>query len=198
MDQVRRTVTVLVFSFLYIFFTTGNQENTILSPNFYTSGKSLTSNSESVWPRTDGSGMEHVFIPAGSENHGIRLQSGVGNVYVFASFGSFVTRPIIAVWHLVIMLALIILFIRYREKRIRRRKQQLSQMIEARTRELEFQQEELKTQIEFTTIQNHKIENQNRELENHRKNLEDLVKQRTADLEKADRKSTRLNSSHYS
>ena len=87
--------------------------------------------------------------------------------------------------HLLLITGFLVAYMIYRERRIKRKKEQLSRMIESRSRELEFQQEELKTQIEFTTIQNHKIENQNRELEKHRKNLEELVRRRTADLEQA-------------
>jgi len=98
---------------------------------------------------------------------------------------SFVMEKNFHLLHLLLISGLLFALMKYRDTRIKKKKKQLSQMIEARTRELEFQQEELKTQIEFTTIQNHKIEKQNNELEKHRKNLEDLVKQRTADLEEA-------------
>jgi len=100
-------------------------------------------------------------------------------------FFSFLQEKNFHLLHLLLITGLFVLFMRYRERRIKRKKEQLSQMIESRTRELEFQQEELKTQIEFTTIQNHKIEKQNKELEKHRKNLKELVGRRTADLELA-------------
>ena len=97
-------------------------------------------------------------------------------------------QPYFNTIHLLLILAVGAGFVIYRERRLRRKKDELSRMISARSKELEFQQEELRTQIEFTTIQNHKIEKQNLELERHRQHLERLVRQRTADLEEAKKK----------
>ena len=94
-------------------------------------------------------------------------------------------QPYFNTFHLLLIIAAGAGYVLYRERRLKRKKEELTRMISARSKELEFQQEELRTQIEFTTIQNHKIEKQNLELERHRQHLERLVRQRTADLEAA-------------
>jgi signal transduction histidine kinase len=108
-----------------------------------------------------------------------------GNDAFTANLFSFLVDKHFHLLHLLLIAGFLVAYMIFRERRIKRKKEQLRRMIETRSRELEFQQEELKTQIEFTTIQNHKIENQNRELEKHRQNLEELVRQRTSDLEQA-------------
>jgi signal transduction histidine kinase/CheY-like chemotaxis protein/streptogramin lyase len=89
---------------------------------------------------------------------------------------------------LIVLLFLIIAYMYYHERKIRRNNKELEFKVRFRTKELENQKEELKTAIEFNQKQQEQIKKQNTELELHKNNLEGLVEKRTVDLEKAKNK----------
>ncbi len=105
----------------------------------------------------------------------------------------------------IILLSLIFLVIKYRERNIKKNSQRLKEQVDKRTAVIEKQKETLNFQNKLLEEKNldlannqTKLEQQNNELEMHRQNLERMVNTRTADLLKAKEKaeeSDRLKSS---